>query len=153
MKMIISGGQTGADRTALEIARALGVLTGGWCPLGWRTDEGSDPTLADFGLQETRDRGYRNRTRYNVRDSDGTVLFGDLTSPGCRLTIRTCVDFEKPYLVNPEASDLVAWLTAQGIGILNVAGNRRRTNPGIVDHVRRVLKPALELYLELEGVR
>ena len=49
LRKVISGGQTGADRTGLECAKALGLETGGTAPDSWRTDEGHDPTLADFG--------------------------------------------------------------------------------------------------------
>lgn len=145
---IISGGQSGADRTALEIARDLGIPTGGWAPLGWRTDDGADPDLAEFGLLQTTDHGYPNRTRMNVRDSDGTVLFGNLDSPGCTVTRNTCIALGKPYLENPTADNLTTWIVRNHIQTLNVAGNRRRTNPTIVWHVKRILKPALEQVLK-----
>lgn len=149
MLTIISGGQTGADRTALEIARELGLPTGGTAPKGWRTDAGPDPSLAEFGLVESWSPGYRIRTIQNVRAAEGTVIFGRLDSPGCALTIRTCDLYTRPCLTNPMAANLAAWLQEYGIRTLNVAGNRLRTNPGIVDHVRSVLKPALEAYLQL----
>jgi hypothetical protein len=141
---IISGGQTGADRTALEIARELGIPTGGYAPLGWRTDEGPDPSLAEFGLVETLSPGYRVRTRLNVRHSHGTVIFGNTASPGCVVTENACLVYSRPYLTNPTIAELVDWVREGQIAILNVAGNRRRTNPGIVELVRSVLQPALE---------
>ena len=141
---IISGGQTGADRTALEIARELGIPTGGWAPLGWKTDEGPDPSLAGFGLVETRFPSYRLRTRLNVRHSHGTVIFGDTHSPGCVCTENACLVYSRPYLTNPTVEELVDWVREGQIDILNVAGNRKRTNPEIVERVRAVLKPALE---------
>ncbi len=141
---VISGGQTGADRTALEIARELGLQTGGYAPKGWRTDEGADPSLVDFGLVETTFTGYRVRTRMNVKAAHGTVIFGNASSPGCTVTENACLTYERPYLINPTVEELVSWLQRGSITVLNVAGNRRRTNPGIVAHVRSVLKPALE---------
>jgi hypothetical protein len=140
---IISGGQTGADRTALEIARELGIPTGGFAPLGWRTDEGPDPSLAEFGLVEVHFPSYRLRTRANVRASHGTVIYGDTSSPGCCCTITACLTTYRPYLENPTPAELVDWIRAGQIEILNVAGNRRRTNPGIVAQVRAMLTPAL----------
>jgi len=147
MLTIISGGQTGADRTALEIARELGLPTGGTAPAGWQTDEGPDPTLADFGLR-TCAFGYRVRTRMNVNAADGTVWFGATNSPGARATLRACADYGKPHLVNPDVGCLVATLLAWRPAILNIAGNRRRTNPAIVQQVREVLAPALVRYLD-----
>jgi len=141
---IISGGQTGADRTALEIARELGIETGGTAPLGWRTDEGPDPSLADFGLVESHWSGYRVRTRTNVLSSHGTVIFGNADSPGCTVTINACLVYARPYLINPTVKELVDWMCLGQIAILNVAGNRKRTNPQICELVRAVLKPALE---------
>ena len=141
---IISGGQTGADRTALEIARELGIETGGYAPLGWKTDEGPDPSLAEFGLQQCNFPSYRIRTRLNVQASHGTVIFGDTESPGCTCTINDCLVYERPYIENPTVKELVDWMCLGQIAILNVAGNRRRTNPQICELVRAVLKPALE---------
>lgn len=141
---IISGGQTGADRTALEIARELGIPTGGYAPRGWRTEAGADPSLADFGLIEARFPSYRLRTRLNVRHSHGTVLFGDTCSPGCVATAHACLFYRRPYLSNPTVTELVDWMCLEQIAILNVAGNRRSTNPQIETLVRAVLQPALE---------
>lgn len=143
---IISGGQTGADRTALEVAEEYGIPTGGWCPLGCRTDEGLAPELVTrFGLKETKDLGYRNRTRLNVQEASGTVLFGNVQSPGCTLTIVTCVHHRRPFLVNPTARELAAWIQREGINTLNVAGNRRRSQPEIVEQVRTVLRETFTL--------
>lgn len=146
-----SGGQTGADRTGLEVARELGIPTGGIVPRGWRTDEGPDLTLATFGCVESLWVSYRVRTRQNVAQSDGTVWFGDVTSPGARCTTKACADFGKPILYNPLALELVDWIRANQIEELNVAGNRRRTNPAVVEQVRRVLTDALSVILRMEA--
>lgn len=142
LEKVISGGQTGADRTALEIARALGIPTGGWVPRGWWTDEGQDPSLAVFGCEEHASYEYAPRTQANVADSDGTVWFGH-TSPGYWCTkkaIRGEHWLENP--TDPEA--LVYWLVCNDIRVLNVAGNRVRMNPLIVAQVRGILGTALQ---------
>ena len=141
---IISGGQTGADRTALEVAKQLGIPTGGTAPKNYWTDEGQDLSLRDeFGLAECPVWGYPARTEYNVRDSDGTALFGRMDSPGCKLTIKLCKRIGKPYIENPNAKELVRWSLAHDVRTLNVAGNRKRMNPAIVELVTTVLTEAL----------
>ena len=70
---IISGGQTGADRAALEFAIKQGIPHGGWCPKGRRSEDGQID--AKYQLQETPSSNYLQRTEWNVRDSDGTVIF------------------------------------------------------------------------------
>lgn len=137
-----SGGQTGVDRVGLEVAREFGFPTGGWVPLGWKTDAGPDPSLAEFGCLETTDRGYHNRTIRNVADSDGTVLFGNLTSTGCVLTIGSCRARSKPYIENPTSWQLLEWIAAHTIRELNVAGNRQRTNPIAAIQAKEVLRHA-----------
>lgn len=146
VKKVISGGQTGADQGGLKAAWALGILTGGWIPKGWRTDNGPDPGLAIYGLVETADDGYPNRTKRNVKDSNGTVLFGDISSPGCKLTIKLCRNIEhiRPYICNPTPSELREWIEEHNIHILNVAGNRERTHPGIGSFTRIIIQEALK---------
>ena len=131
---IISGAQTGADRAGLDAALAIGLLTGGWIPKGCRTDDGplSPKLMLRYNLQEHVSSAYPPRTEQNVRESGGTVLFGNMNSPGCALTLRLCVRHGKPYFTNPDSpAVLKAWVTDKGIGMLNVAGNRECTNPGI----------------------
>src|SRR5210317_1948565 len=69
---IVSGGQTGVDRGALDAALTLGRVCGGWCPEGRLADDG--PIPARYPLQELPGGGYRARTRRNVRDSDATLI-------------------------------------------------------------------------------
>lgn len=151
---LISGGQTGADRTALEIAEDLQIPTGGWCPSGGRTDDGDDPTLMSrFHLTETNDRGYHNRTVMNVRDAELILWFGDSTSAGGRLTFESARELCVPCLDCPDKTVILSHLLHPDyrarVQILMVAGNRRRTNPRIIEEVRMILKPALEEYLRL----
>jgi hypothetical protein len=138
---IISGGQDGVDQVALQVARALGISTGGWAPKGWRTDKGSAPWLADYGLQEHLSSDYRPRTHHNVRDSDGTLIFGWPHSSGCTITRRYCEALRRPFLVCswPNNSHDPAfrvqfvedWIMRNDIQTLNVAGNREEKNPGV----------------------
>lgn len=142
---IISGAQTGADRAGLDAALALGLDVGGWIPFGRRTDDGPLPLelMRRYKLKEHPSAGYPGRTEQNVRESDVTVLFGNMSSPGCRLTIKLCNRHAKPYLVNPLADELRYWLGALPSVTLNVAGNRERTNPGIYDRTYAILLEAL----------
>lgn len=139
---IISGGQTGADQGALIAARELGILTGGTAPKGWRTEAGPTPWLADYGLVEAPTRGYTHRTSRNAFDSDATVVFGDPTSPGSRLTIRLCEQAGKSWIANPTPSGLASWCWLKDVKVLNVAGNRESVNPGIGERVRALLVEA-----------
>lgn len=134
---IISGGQTGADRAALDAAVALGIATGGTAPKGFRIclpdgSDGSDPSLAGFGLVEHESSDYPPRTIQNVADSDGTVWFGYEHSGGGKLTINTCIRLKKHYLVNPSPELLRDWVGDYSIKVLNIAGNRQSDlNPDI----------------------
>jgi hypothetical protein len=120
---IISGGQTGIDRMALEVARELGIPTGGSAPRDFMTEKGPDLSLATFGLVALLNKEYAARTRKNVLDGDGTVIYGDLIG-GTRLTLEFCRELEKPHIVNPRAEDLVDFIRTKRIEVLNVAGNR-----------------------------
>lgn len=141
---VISGGQTGADQAALWAAKQLGYRTGGWMPAGAQTDGGPNWFIArEFGMDIHEERGYPPRTERNVRVSDGTVIFGNPFSPGCRLTRNLCLKHHKPYIINPTVETLRHWLEVNRIGVLNVAGNRERSNPGIFDKTKAFLLVAL----------
>lgn len=131
LKRVISGGQTGADRAGLECAKALGLETGGTAPKGYRTDAGPDPTLKDLGLVESFSSGYPIRTSQNVKDSDATVWFGKTDSPGYKCTLRATIVHSKPLHENPK--NLVD--IADRYTVINVAGNRARINPDVVQQV------------------
>lgn len=130
-----SGGQSGGDQAGIIAARALHLPTGGWAPKGWRTDEGPAPWLADYGLVEHPSPEYPPRTGCNVRDNDATLILGDASSHGCALTLRYCAYYKKPFLVIPRPFENIeaaaAWIRANAITSLNVAGNRERSSPGI----------------------
>ncbi|QQO97265.1 SLOG family protein [Maribacter phage Colly_1] len=119
---VISGGQTGVDRMGLDIAKALDIETGGTAPKGYLTEDGPNLELKDLGLVEHTTASYYDRTLINIRDSDFTVLFGDLSSSGSALTIKLCRKLGKPYCTNPDQTNLTNLLMK--IRVLNVAGNR-----------------------------
>jgi Circularly permutated YpsA SLOG family len=152
LKKIISGCQTGADLGALRAARELDLLTGGWMPKGYRTDEGPRPDLAErFDLLEHSSALYPGRTLTNVMASDGTLIFGNSYSPGCRLTKRCCIEQQRPYIIiswpkisrADPISHFLCWLDSNNIEVLNVAGNRERTNPGIEKAAKNFLLAAI----------
>lgn len=135
---VISGGQTGADISGLYAAKAAGFNTGGTAPPNYQTEIGRLPELLkSFGLVEGESdlKVYPKRTKRNVLDSDGTVIFGFLTTPGCRLTVRLAKELCKPCLANPSEDQLLSWLEKHRIQTLNVAGNRESVNFGIEDRV------------------
>jgi len=146
---IISGGQTGADRAALDFAIARGIPHGGSCPLGRRAEDGVID--ARYQLTETPEEKSVYRTRANVRDSDGTVVFthGPLKG-GSRVTADYAAKLEKPCLhldlksfEPPDAAEhLKEWIATNKIRILNVAGPRASHAPLLYDLVFRTLKAA-----------
>ena len=147
---IISGGQSGADLGGLWAGKALGIATGGAMPKGFRTEAGRRQNYAAlFGMRETSSQSYRSRTRQNVIESDGTVIFsGPSVAGGTLLTKRLCDDLGKPCLVLafPAAHDqnklFADWLSSHQIQVLNVAGNRESQNPGIEEFVFHFLVSA-----------
>ncbi len=146
---VISGGQTGADRAALDVAIALGVPHGGWCPRGRKAEDGA--IHARYELRETGAGAYRVRTEHNVRDSDGTVVITiGMPTGGSALTIELAQRRDKPLLhidldeQTPEeaAEDLEMWRQVRGVGVINVAGPRESTTPGIGARVSALLSLA-----------
>jgi len=134
LKRVISGGQTGVDRAALDAAMDLGIEIGGWCPRGRKALDGVIPDK--YPLQETRGKSYQTRTKWNVRDSDGTLILclGE-PSGGTALTIKHCEKLGKPFYVhrlNSEYGTYVGGNDFSGAGalfncnmqVLNVAGPR-----------------------------
>lgn len=141
---IISGGQTGVDRIGLEVGKELNIETGGVAPKGYRTEKGPDTSLKEFGLTEDTSSGYTSRTLKNLKTADGTVLFGNMKSPGSKQTINNLEKNNKPYIVNPTAKDLQKFLTDNNIKVLNVAGNRgSKVSSENAAKYAKVLKDAL----------
>lgn len=149
IKKVISGGQTGVDRIGLEVAKALGIPTGGTAPMNYWTETGRDETLKDFGLVEGP-AGYTDRTKLNVFESDGTLLFGDLTSPGSKMTIDFLKGYAKPYLENPTYSEIMEFCEKNNIQVVNIAGNRdSKLNESMRVDIYAVLEVAFKLINDL----
>lgn len=135
LRKVISGGQTGADRTGLEVARELGLETGGTAPLKYITEKGPDPSLKDFGLVESTTTAYPPRTARNVADADATLWFGSTNSPGYRCTwnaARTAGKLDHWY-ENPTDHETKA--LTEKYEVINIAGNRKSKNPEVVQMV------------------
>lgn len=139
---IISGGQTGADIGGLVGARRAGIPTGGTAPRDFKTEKGPKPEeLKAFGLVMHPSAHYRDRTKENVTASDATLIFCEnQDSPGTQLTLALCKEHKKPHLLILEISqkNLSAarrFLDAEKPRVLNIAGNRESTAPGIARRV------------------
>jgi hypothetical protein len=148
VRTIVSGGQTGVDRAALDAAIALGIEHGGWCPRGRRAEDGAIDDR--YRLQETESRKYHVRTECNVRDSDGTLILyrGDL-SGGTEYTRKCARLHGKPHLAIDLASggrlrEIREWLAEHTIETLNVAGPRESTAPGIYEEAYALLEALFE---------
>lgn len=134
---IISGGQTGADQGGLVGAKEVGIPTGGIAPKGWKTETGREPNLKNYGLIEHQSTAYQARTKENIRLSDGTAIFSlDVESTGTVLTILTCRQLSKPYIMNPDWKQLRVWCEENKIKVLNVAGNRASKDPEAFERAR-----------------
>lgn len=148
LERVVSGGQTGVDRAALDVALALGLPCGGWCPKGRRADDG--PLAARYPLAETPEAAYPQRTEWNVRDSDGTLVL-TLGTPdgGTALTLRLASRLGKPALTVELGGDeddrptIRGWIRENGIRVLNVAGPRESSRPGIYARASRFLDTVL----------
>jgi hypothetical protein len=134
LNKIVSGGQTGVDRAALDVALALGLAVGGGCPKGRRAEDGRIPER--YPLTETPERNYQTRTRRNIEDADGTLILnlGKLDG-GTALTVAHTRQIGKPCRVvtleeGIEPAAFRAWLDEHRIAVLNVAGPRERQRSG-----------------------
>lgn len=150
LKQIISGGQTGADRAALDAALEKNFPRGGWCPAGRIAEDGVIPL--SYPLKETRGSDYEERTEKNVRDSGGTLILTDgAPTGGTALTAEFARKHGKPCLViDVDMEDaeciprIISWLLKEKIEILNVAGPRASKNPRIYAAARRIVSGVLE---------
>lgn len=144
---IVSGGQTGVDRGALDAAISLGLEHGGWCPRGRLAEDGVIPRR--YRLRQTRSADYPTRTEQNVRDSDGTlILYRQRLAGGTALTRRLAEKHGKPCcLVDlAESLDLQLvrrWIDEHAIAVLNVAGPRESSSPGIAHEAHEFLAALL----------
>jgi putative molybdenum carrier protein len=129
---IISGGQTGVDRAALDVALKHGIDAGGWCPTGRLDEFGRIPDR--YPVKELESGGFTERTLQNVKDSDGTVIvYPGKLSGGTEQTVRFCVEQQRPLKLidssnvsTEKAAQLIAdFVRANTIDVLNVAGPRQ----------------------------
>ena len=147
LRRLVSGGQTGVDRAALDVAIELGLPCGGWCPRGRRAEDGPIPEI--YPLRETPSASYPERTAWNVRDSDGTlVLARGRPRGGSALTVALARRAAKPVLVvdlerNADLARIRAFLAEHDIHDLNVAGPRESEAPGIHDQAAPLLRALL----------
>ena len=148
---IVSGGQTGVDRAALDWALANGAACGGWCPLGRLAEDG----IIDlrYPLRETPENDPAQRTEWNVRDSDGTLIvsLAKRLVGGTRLTEILAERLAKPHLVlaktdgdlSAQVEALRRFITENSIQVLNIAGPRASGEPSVGEYVLSLLNATL----------
>ena len=152
LSKIISGGQTGVDRAALDVALEMGIPAGGYCPKGRKAEDG--PIDPRYPLQELNSPHYPARTERNVLESDGTLIINEgPLEGGVALTLKMAKKYKKHFLIiHPSkslaVSEVIKWLKSNPINVLNVAGPRESNSPGIYDKAFSLL---LRLFHDLSG--
>lgn len=143
IEKIISGGQTGVDRAALDVALKLGITCGGWCPKGRKAEDGVIDSK--YPLQEMQSEEYEDRTKQNILDSDGTLVltFGEMNY-GTKLTFDLPSELGKPVFTIDMSKDVHTkkfhdWIKDNNIRTLNVGGPRESSQPGIVHMTASVI--------------
>lgn len=137
---VVSGGQTGVDRAALDAGLDLGLPVGGWCPLGRRAEDG--PIAARYPLRETPTADYAERTEWNVRDSDATlILYRGALAGGSARTAKHAERYGRPLLsldlsTAPDPIAAAGWVRQHGVRVLNCAGPRESGASGIYAEAR-----------------
>ncbi len=154
IKKIVSGGQTGVDRAALDSAIAQNIPHGGWCPKGRKAEDGI--ISSHYQLTETPTVEYEERTKLNVRDSDGTLILVKVPPiGGTLLTIEEAMKINKPLLVFDISKEknikiIVDWIKKHDIKILNIAGPRESQTNGIYDCSKNLLLELLTAIRDLK---
>jgi hypothetical protein len=153
IEKIISGGQTGADRAALDAATKLGIPHGGWIPKGRITEEG--PLPDKYQMQEMPTESYTDRTEQNVIDSDGTLIIcrgkptggSDYTREMALKNKKHLLHIDLNLTTSFDAASLVnSWIKIHQIKILNVAGPRASEDPNIYVDTFRILEWAFKIH-------
>jgi hypothetical protein len=150
IEKIISGGQTGVDQAALDVAIELNIPHGGWIPKGRKTEDGILPDK--YQLKEMPTASYPPRTEKNILDSDGTLIIchGKLTG-GSALTRKMAKKHDRPWLhldmdklsISDASKTTASWIDRHDIQVLNVAGSRASKDPEIYKTTVEILKTAL----------
>ena len=149
---IVSGGQTGADQAALDVAIELGIPHGGWVPKGRKTEAG--PLPYRYHVDEMPTESYPERTEQNVIDSDGTLIFthGELsggsayTQDMAKKHARPCLHMDLRVINGFNAAKkVISWIQQHHIDVLNVAGPRASSDPKIYQETKLVLKTVYSL--------
>lgn len=157
---IVSGGQTGVDRGALDAALDAGFDCGGWCPQGRMAEDGDIPIR--YVMAELAGAGYEKRTLKNVLDSDGTaILYFGVLEGGTLQTKEYCVEHGKPVeLVDATkaspaeaAARIAAFIRNRRIAILNVAGPRASKQPAAYDYARATIRLVIDAVSPRRGRR
>lgn len=157
--VIITGGQTGVDRAAMDVALQYRFPLSGWCPKGRLAEDG---TISDrYPLRETTTSEYSLRTLLNIKDSDATLfIYDQFMDEGTDLAFHMAKKEEKPiYLLNtylnhnPEIQSIVLWLKKENIQRLNIAGPRESKSPGIYDCAAKILSKLLNNILQYERAK
>jgi hypothetical protein len=145
---VVSGGQTGVDRAALDVALELEIEIGGWCPRGRWAEDGPIPDR--YPLFETRSPDVHVRTQRNVETSSATlVLSRGAPMGGTRYTVDIANTMRRPLLVvdlndssRDHATEIATWLDTVRPGVLNVAGPRETGAPGVTEQAKWLLTKA-----------
>jgi len=160
LTQIVSGGQTGVDRAGLDAAIFHDIPHGGWCPEGRRAEDGRIPD--EYRLKETDSRNYTVRTQQNVIESDATlILFEKTLSRGTKLTTKYARQHGRPmYQIDiigfrdwseeqfdEEIQRVNQWIAAKNVNVLNVAGPRESSSPGIGGIARMFLLRLFESHV------
>lgn len=148
IQKIVSGGQTGVDRAALDVAKELKVPYGGWCPKGRWAEDGA---ISEYylNMKETPSEKPEQRTEWNVRDSDGTlIIVKDEPMGGTLYTIEMAKKHGKPFYVLNLAKEknvdkVIAWIKDQNVRVLNIAGPRASQTTGIYNSAQHIIQSLL----------
>lgn len=134
LTQVISGGQAGADIGGVKAAKDMHVMTGGWMPQNFITENGMHPEYAAlYSMKETDTIDYLDRTFRNVQDSDATIWFGKINTHGYHATARSCIRARKPFMVfdGTNRTNIASFIAEHSMTVINITGNRESGNPGI----------------------